>query len=157
MSSKLAVRACLVVLVILVSQSVAKAYHGYGPYSYSYGPFLAPYGYYGQYLDSYLPYYAVYPPKYYSSAMLRGHDPWASSCRAKTVVSRPAPEPKRITNPYMGEPQVAKASRGQVSSGPLRIINPYVAQLGDPGVSAMAVAPRRPQVIRPAALVESRQ
>ena len=156
MSSKLAVRAFLVVFVVLVSQSVAKAHYGYGPYSYRYAAFLPPYGYYGQYLHSYMPYYAVHPPRYYSSALLRGHDPWASNSRTRTVVSRPAPEPKRITNPYMGEPQVAKASRGQVSSGPLRIINPYVTQLGDPGVSAMAVAPQAPQVIRPASLAEPR-
>jgi hypothetical protein len=108
------------------------------------GPYFAAYGYYGAY-DSpgyatpYPPYFALYPPVYYSHHVARpyGYSPFAYPPGIMTPESRR--EPRQ-------EPEPA------ASRAPLRIVNPYVVQTEEiPAPPAPQPARPAPKVVRPSA------
>jgi hypothetical protein len=90
------------------------------------------------------PYYAVFPPVYYSphiQARHYGASPfaWYAGMEPITYVAHyaapPAPAPLMIENPYVAgaaapppAPAAAAADRASLDVQPLRIVNPHVAQ-----------------------------
>ena len=62
--------------------------------------------------------------------------------------------PLVIRNPYVSWPFGANTILCPARPAPLRIVNPTVAQPGDPGIFPDAVLPRQPQIVRPTRLVE---
>lgn len=130
--------ACLTIaaLVLLSLPSTASAYWPYG--GWGGGPWG--YGYNYNYGVGYLPpppYYAVFPPVYYSphiTARHYGASPYAwpagfspTAYTTRVSVAKPA-EPLMIVNPYVQvEGAPAPAAAAQSSNTPLRIDNPHVA------------------------------
>ncbi|NQU21628.1 MAG: hypothetical protein HQ567_10120 [Candidatus Nealsonbacteria bacterium] len=57
--------------------------------------------------------------------------------------------PLVIRNPYVAWPFEAHVVLCASRRTPLRIVNPMVAQPGDPGIFPDAVLPREPLVVRP--------
>ena len=105
----------------------------YGSYGCDgYGWWGAYYGLRQHYAPETRPYFAVYPPVYYSRPVARtyGEFPYPYfEAQAKV-----APAPVTIQNPYVV--QVAEES----GSKPLRILNPYVVQSAD---SSIATPPKK--------------
>ena len=138
MNAKLVLLGLLGILALWSLPSEALA--GHGPHGGYWGP-----GYgYGYYWTGYrhftrpdIPYYAINPPVYYSHPVKRpyGFSPYAWL---------PAYE-RPIAPPAAG----GAGSHGRSRPAPLKIVNPYVAKPGDPGVSPDAVMPRATAVARP--------
>jgi len=57
--------------------------------------------------------------------------------------------PLVICNPYVSWPFGPNTILCPARPAPLRIVNPTVAQPGDPGIFPDAVLPRQPQIVRP--------
>ena len=127
----------LAAFVLLALPSTASAYWPY------YGSWGGPWGYYNyNYGVGYLPpppYYAVFPPVYYSPHITMRHygsSPYAwpagfspTSYAVRTVTVKPA-EPLMIVNPYVEGAGGAAAAPGATqakAAAPLRIENPHVA------------------------------
>ena len=106
-----------------------------GIYGNSYG-----YGYLYRNLDQKIPYFAAYPPVYYSQPVARsyGYSPFAypPGTRTPEIVSEPI-EPETIINPYVEQPakdagtqKNSTKDKDKVTSTPqptpLVIMNPFV-------------------------------
>ncbi len=124
-----------------------------------YGGGLCGYGLYGGwwpglYLQEDLPYFALFPPVYYSHPIPRpyGFSPFAYPPGTVTPeVVRV--QPLMVANPFV--PQLAAIERPTKTTGPLRIRNPYVAQpeTGLAASSGLADLPAaKPQTVYPADL-----
>jgi hypothetical protein len=128
--------------LLLVIPTNANAYWGnYGPgYGYGY-----PFGW-GNYLDNYFgttevaapPFYAVYPPAYYSSHITARHygaSPyaWYPGMQPVTYVPHPDPQPAAaplmIENPFVKGAKRAQAAPAKPEVQPVRIDNPHLASL----------------------------
>lgn len=127
----------LVVLVFAALPNVASAYWpylgygGYGAYGYGWGFNQAT-----NYVPS-PPYYAIYPPVYYSHQITARHygaSPfaWAGGMEPITYVGEPgvaaAPEPQIIENPYVTKTNSKQASVTEKVAEPLKMDNPFVVR-----------------------------
>jgi len=101
--------------------------------TFPYAPTCWGYGYPGAYLTESVPYYALYPPVYYSYRVARtyGYSPFAYPPGVLTPGSQP-PRSATVQNVYT-------ASSGETAESqarqPLRIDNPFVEQSTGPGVT----------------------
>jgi len=150
--------AILVLLgILVVSQIPAPAAAAGGPYYLGYG--YAPWDYYWRHnyvsMRNSMPYFALHPPVHYSYAVSRtyGLSPFAAFPGVAYEGIQPSP-PLVVQNPYVLQTAAALPPLCGNDSRPLRIVNPYVAKPGDPGVSAGAVLPPQPRVTYPSALSE---
>lgn len=147
MNAKLAMWVLLGVLVVSGLPNAATAAEG--PYFSHYA--VTPWDYLPR--DTYesvrstIPYFALHPPVYYSHSVRRpyGYSPYAYFPGTMPRQIQPS-SPVVVQNWY-----VSGMAAPRPSPKPLRIVNPYVAKPGDPGVSPGAVMPRQPQIIYPAA------
>jgi hypothetical protein len=120
----------VVLVVVLVafslSASPAKAQVAFGPGAYGLGFFN--YGAYGN--DSYyrIPYYALFPPVYYSYPVARpyGYSPFAYPPGTITPEVTQKTAAVEYRNPFV--PQRAKASEDKSAGGPRMYYNPFVKQ-----------------------------
>ena len=100
------------------------------------------------------PYFALYPPVYYSQPIPRpyGFSPYAYPPGTMTPEAIRV-QPLMVTNPFV--PQLAAAERPTTTTGPLRIRNPYVAQ-PETGLAAFNgltdLPASKPQIVYPANL-----
>lgn len=101
-----------------------------GPYPQAYGGFTWAdgYGWYWLYRREPVPYYALYPPVYYSYPVPRpyGYSPFAyppgvATPQVQFKQARVAP-PKRVQNPFVRSP----VRRSQAQVQPKRVLNPFV-------------------------------
>lgn len=102
--------------------------YGFGGYGYDVGRL------YGV-LSQNVPYYAAFPPVYYSAPVPRtyGYSPFAYPPGTATP-DLPAPKvaAKEILNPYVpakaveGKEEADKLTKADSTSGPLVVLNPYV-------------------------------
>lgn len=153
----------VVCAMLLASAAVAEAQSpyvggGYGPW-YGYSGYEG--GLFGDYQSQSLPYFALFPPVYYSCPVPRtyGYSPFAYPSYVMTPEAPPA-APVTVTNPYVPKapakpaeketPPAPKVKQASTAESPLRIQNPYVQKAG---VSAPAAAitgsDPAPQVIFP--------
>jgi len=79
-----------------------------------------------------VPYYALYPPVYYSYPVPRpyGYSPFAYPPGTMTP-EPPEPKPLVIENRFVPKKAVQSVKRDQVAAAPLRIVNPYVVMPED--------------------------
>ena len=128
----------LVLLVFAALPSVASAYWpylgygGYGAYGYGWGFNQAT-----NYVPS-PPYYAIYPPVYYSHQITARHygaSPfaWTPGMEPITYTGEPAmaasPEPQIIENPYVTTKSASKqASAAEKVAEPLKMDNPFAVR-----------------------------
>ncbi len=123
-----------------------------------YGGGLCGYGLYGGWWPGLYfqdpPYFALYPPVYYSQPIPRpyGFSPYAYPPGTMTPEAIRV-QPLMVTNPFV--PQLAAAERPTTTTGPLRIRNPYVAQ-PETGLAAFNgltdLPASKPQIVYPANL-----
>ena len=150
MDTRLAMWVLLAVLVICWLPNTATA--GCGPYfphqAVSPWVYLTP----NVYVDQRPPYFALFPPVYYSHPVRRPYvySPCAYLPGRMPPKIKPRP-PLVIRNPYVTRQPGAMPGLDRERRVPLRIINPHVVQLGDAGAPPGAVMPRQPQVVYPAA------
>jgi len=126
----------LVVLAFAALPSAASAYWpylgygGYGGYGYGWGFNQAT-----NYVPS-PPYYAIYPPVYYSHQITARHygaSPfaWTPGMEPITYVGEAAmmapPEPQVIDNPYVTTKTTSKQTAVEKRVEPLKMDNPFVA------------------------------
>ena len=131
--------------LLLAAPPTASAYWPYGGCCYGYG-YGYGYGYNGAWDASYynggiyaspLPYYAAYPPVYYSHQITARHygaSPfaWYPGQEPITFVPHPAPPmgpmPVMVENPYVAKPMPAAGARADAGeAAPQKITNPFVA------------------------------
>jgi hypothetical protein len=120
-------------------------------WGYPYYPNWCGYGYAGVYAAQSVPYFALYPPVYYSYRVARtyGYSPFAYPPGMLT----PGSEPPRafVQNAYS---PATDETQLQEAPQPLKIDNPFVEQSGGTGAtSSRKPAGRRPQVVYPATMV----
>jgi len=146
--------AALACATLLVAAPQAKAQMPYaGVYGYPYPA----YGYNVIVNDRRLPYFAEFPPVYYSQPVARtyGYSPWAYPPTVMTPDPQVKPEPKLMVNPYVTPKQDAKETantKGKVTqTGPRVLVNPYLATNEAALVAIEAKATGSPQVIHPVA------
>lgn len=110
------------------------------------------------YVHEHVPYYVLHPPVYYSHVVRRpyGLSPYPYFGNA-TCADSTDQRPVVIRNRFVATSGPATASPVRSAPQPLRIINPHVVSLDDPGVSRQAVMPRPPQVVHPIAMAERPQ
>ncbi len=128
--------------LLLAAPSAAEAYWPYGGCGYpcyGYGVWNNASFYNGGIYASPLPYYAEFPPVYYSSQITARHygaSPyaWYAGQSPITYVPHPAPRPiampLMVENPYVGGPRPAGAAPAAPTSSevpPQSIDNPFVA------------------------------
>jgi hypothetical protein len=124
---KLRLLALAVVLAAAVTTNEARAQYCD---NYGYG-----YGYLYDSLGYNVPYYAAFPPVYYSYPVPRtyGYSPFAYPPGTMTPEVAPEPEPVTIVNPYVPksdvEPQEDRAVEARRQPQPLVVLNPYVAPM----------------------------
>ncbi len=179
MNAKRVIWVLLAIAVVAATSSPATAD---GPYPYYYGAYygdLAPWAHAATQVGQHtgVPYYALYPPVYYSHPVKRtygrsplaylpgyfGFDPAAALGDAPSAygsgrrAASPTPvRPVTVKNPYVADGAGVAPDTQQASRGPLRLINPYVEASGDsPAVLAVAEH-RRPQVVFPTAMARQR-
>src|SRR5262245_26285337 len=108
----------------------------YGGGSYGFGAWNNPSYWNGGIYASPLPYYAAYPPVYYSHQITARHygaSPfaWYSGQEPITFVPESAPRmgpmPVMIENPYVAAKPAAAA---RASTEPQKIVNPFIASSG---------------------------
>ena len=143
-------RPILVGLVGMVMVLGACRANGQGWGVFPYAPACWGYGYPSVYATESVPYYALYPPVYYSYRVARtyGYSPFAYPPGVLT----PGSEPPRamVQNVY---PSATGETESQQGPQPLKIDNPFVEQSGGPGVtSSRKPIGRHPQVVYPAAV-----
>ena len=124
MSVKMAAWALLVALVASAIPNVATA--AYGPYFSYHGPWA--YGYYQQ--DRYrqsAPYFALYPPVYYSYPVARpyGYSPYAWLPGTVAASEARPIRPLLTRNPYVPSEVVATLAAPRQIPTPRRMSNPY--------------------------------
>jgi hypothetical protein len=127
-----------VAALLVFAPSTASAYWpylGYGggnPWGYNY-TFNSSVGYVPP-----PPYYAVFPPVYYSphiQARHYGASPfaWYAGMEPITFINQgyvvATPEPVMIENPYLAQPAPAPAEQAKSEVQPLKIDNPHVARV----------------------------
>ena len=144
MNKKLIVVGLVGVVVMLGACRASGQGWGVFPYAPAWG-----YGYPNACATESVPYYALYPPVYYSYRVARtyGYSPFAYPPGVLT----PGSEPPRsvVQNVY---PSATGETESQ-GPQPLKIDNPFVEQSGGPGVtSSRKPVGRRPQVVYPAAV-----
>jgi hypothetical protein len=138
----------------------AGGFYGGGPNGGGlYGGGLCGYGLYGGwwpglYIQEEPPYFALYPPVYYSHPVPRpyGFSPFAYPPGAMTPEAIRV-QPLMVANPYV--PQLAAVEKPTKTTGPLRIRNPYVAQPETDlaAVNSLTDLPAsKPQIVYPANL-----
>ncbi|HQU45732.1 MAG TPA: hypothetical protein PK867_23160, partial [Pirellulales bacterium] len=106
--------------------TVAEAQVGGTPFALGYG--FSGNGLYGMMNSQPPPYYAVFPPVYYSHPVARpyGYSPFAYPPGYITPSVGPVP-PKEVANPYV--PRERKASTtDRTAAAPKVFVNPYVVQ-----------------------------
>jgi len=119
---------CVVLLVPVASADpgVAVTWCGYGPY---WG--AGPYGWWYPYAYQYerIPYFALFPPVYYSYPVSRpyGYSPFNYFYDAGMPEAQLA-GPLTVSNPYVSRTAANQAKPGPQMGGPPRIDNPYVVQ-----------------------------
>jgi hypothetical protein len=106
----------------------------------------------GIYIREYIPYYALYPPVYYSYPVPRpyGYSPFAYPPGTRTPEIC-KPEPLTIKNEFVPEETSGSGRQDRLASQPLRVANPYVPGLRD-RESVVSAAGPQPQVVFPVAL-----
>ena len=112
--------------------------YGYGGYGFGFGFDV---GRLYRVLGQNVPYYAAFPPVYYSAPIPRtyGYSPFAYPPGTPTPeLGLPTVAAKEIVNPYVPASTVAeteeadKVTKGDSTPEPLAIVNPYVnSQLAD--------------------------
>lgn len=126
-----------VVCIVVPNNAQAQVFDGYcGGSMYGYGSLY-------QNLDYKIPYFAAYPPVYYSYIVARpyGYSPFAYPPGTRTPEIAPEPiHPETVINPYVEQPandtdsrqDAAQESDDKVTaaprSAPLVILNPFVSQ-----------------------------
>ena len=131
--------------LLLAAPQAASAYWPYGGgggygFGYGYGAWMNPSYFNGGIYASPLPYYAEFPPVYYSHQIQARHygaSPFAWYAGMEPITYAPhmmprmAPAPLMIENPYVGGPRPAPApaaaSTGVSEVQPVKIDNPFVA------------------------------
>ncbi len=150
MCAKLILVGSLILVVVGVAGS-AVGQDGYG-FPYAFGGY-----YYSQsYLGEWPPYFALHPPVYYSHQVPRtyGYSPFPYPPYVLTPGSEM--KPTVIQNVYSGGSNAE--SDEQQGPQPLRIDNPYVEQPDRSGVTkAQRPVGRRPQIVYPASLAVQRR
>ena len=137
--------ACLAAVLALASAlpSTASAYWPYGGFGYGgfggYGGIWNNASFYnGGIYASPLPYYAQFPPVYYSHQITARHygaSPYAWSPGQEPITYVPMPDmrsvamPLMIDNPYVG-PKPAAAQAGASETVPVAVENPFIASSG---------------------------
>jgi hypothetical protein len=131
---------CLVLIVALclMAPSSASAYWPYG-YGGGYGGWGYGYGWGWNAATQYRPappYFALYPPVYYSpfiQARHYGASPFAWAGGMEPITYVPSPGPMAVAEPMMVEnPYVSGAARRAAATGmlkPLKMDNPFVVSL----------------------------
>ena len=88
------------------------------------------------------PYFAEFPPVYYSHPVHRpyGLSPyaWPPIYHGPVTRQKRRASPVTIQNPYASDSARVSASRGRTAGAPLRIANPYFAQDDAPPVAKVA-------------------
>lgn len=125
---KLTARIAAVLLAIglwAAAGEAAKAQVGGAPAALGYGFFGN--GMYGLTTADSPPYYAMFPPVYYSCPVARpyGYSPFAYPPGYVTPAVQPPP--KEVANPYAPRPRKTAAA-DRTAAMPKVLINPYVAQ-----------------------------
>jgi hypothetical protein len=122
--------------------------YGFAGFPLGYGGYFYPTVDWQYWFDYYrIPYFAKHPPVYYSYPVPRtyGYSPYAypPGTRTPEVVK---PEPLTIQNKYVPRKATAEPAENQVTSAPLRIRNPYVAQPEAELEASQAVALANPHM-----------
>lgn len=115
------------IALVLIATSVSAS--ASWPYCCSYSGWYGGNGYYSNYSQESVPYYAVNPPVYYSYPVARtyGLYPFPYSAEVATATCPAvAPEPKLVINRFVE--QKLTADSNSFERQPLRITNPFVAQ-----------------------------
>jgi hypothetical protein len=104
----------------------ARAQVGGAPAALGYGFFGS--GLYGPVNAESPPFYAIYPPVYYSHPVPRayGYSPYAYPPGYVTPVVQPLP-PKEVANPYVPRQRKA-ATADRTAAAPQVLMNPFVAE-----------------------------
>lgn len=122
------------------------------------GPWGCGYGLpYNLYVGDSIPYFALYPPVYYSYSVPRtyGYSPFAYPPGVMTPEVESV-APAVMINPYVPQKRSPKAVIERTAGGPVTIINPFVVQPGDgQGIPVGSPDRRRSQVIFPASMRKS--
>ena len=127
MNAKSVIWALLAVMVISASSATTMAAHV--PYFAHYG--LWPYVYVSHsiYVDQPAPYFAAFPPVYYTHAMqpVRGYRAYAGfSVTEGRRPASPPPPPLRIQNRFVVEDADVAPPAERTGRAPLRIANPFL-------------------------------
>lgn len=75
-----------------------------------------------------IPYYALYPPVYYSYAMARpyGYSPFAYPPGVMTPEARPEAAAAEYRNPFVPPRDPSQPAKDQTASAPRTYLNPFV-------------------------------
>lgn len=122
---KLIARVMMIALILISLSIAASAQCPYGSPWNCYGGE----GYYSNYSQESIPYFALHPPVYYSYPVYRtyGLCPFPYIAESDAAYSAPL-EPKLVINPYVKQPNKPETVAKRIQ--PLRIVNPYVEQAG---------------------------
>jgi hypothetical protein len=112
-------------------------------------------GYYSNYSQESIPYFALHPPVYYSYPVARTYGLYPFPYVAESVaVNSTSVEPKLVINPYVEQSNKPEKVVRRIQ--PLRIVNHYVEQAGTEVSEEKAdwekENPLKPKVIYPANL-----
>jgi hypothetical protein len=133
----------LLLILAFSSQAVFAGWGLYGPCS----PYFLEGGYYSNYSQDYIPYFALHPPVYYSYPVARTYGiypfPYFLSENGDYLAN--AIEPKLIVNSYVKQPTTEAVSMNRQA---LRIANPYVAQK-DESSSIKKVSWEETKIVKP--------
>jgi hypothetical protein len=143
----------LVLALLLIAPTPAKAFWGYPGYAYGYG---VGYGYPGGWNNDFPsnngldfvpppPYYSVYPPVYYSPFITKRHygaSPYAWLPGMSPITYLPPRGPTIMRNPNAGNSKPLDSKVASSASKPLLIENPFV-QLPEKS-APIAIAPAEP-------------
>jgi hypothetical protein len=124
------------IIVVAGCASSAQAQIGFGPGPYGLGFFN--YGY----NQPRIPYYALYPPVYYSYPVPRtyGYSPFAYPPGTATPELALPAAAIEIRNPYVPSPGIPRPrpTADRSASAPRMYLNPYVAKARNAGSAALA-------------------
>jgi hypothetical protein len=115
--------AAIAIILMLTNLSVSAAW----PYNQFYPNCYV--GNYSTYSQESIPYYALYPPVYYSYPVARTYGLYPFAYYAEAAPSQSvAIEPKMVRNSFVEQKSVEEPKL--LSQQPLRIVNPFVEQAG---------------------------
>ncbi len=125
---------CGVVIAASFCASSASAQVVFGPGGYGLGFFNY------QYNQPRIPYYALYPPVYYSYPVARpyGFSPFAYPPGVMTPDVAPQPRAAEYRNPYVPSPTQPKPAADKMATTGKMYFNPFVEQASTAGSASLA-------------------